>query len=86
MQKLVSIALCYDAVQHRHGTVLEHLRDDLRNGWKIRSLHGITGATQRYGLAASRDAAPPLNSLLTGWVFVLLEKKPAAPSASKRTK
>ncbi len=70
MQKLVTVYLDNSAYGHgrtfitnfadQHGLVEEHLRDDLKDGWRIKAIHGFGGNSE--GLS------------VRGWVVVLLEK------------
>lgn len=70
MQKLVTIYLDNSAYGRgrtlvasfadQHGLVEEHLRDELKDGWKIKAIHGFGGNSE--GLSAR------------GWVVVVLEK------------
>jgi hypothetical protein len=70
MQKLVTIYLDNSAYAQgkmivgsyadKHGLVEDHLRDELKDGWRIKAVHGFGGNSD--GLA------------VRGWVVALLEK------------
>jgi hypothetical protein len=73
VQKLVTIYLHNSAYgkgklvigsyADEHGLIAEHLRDDLKDGWAVKAVHGFGGNSD--GLS------------VRGWLAVLLEKSSA---------
>ena len=78
MQKLVTIYLDNSAYGQdrtlvgsyadQHGLVEEHLRRDLKDGWRVKAIHGFGGNSD--GL------------VVRGWVVALLEQAPAEPDGT----